>query len=103
MQNFPSGHGAPMRDELRKTKRPNGRGLALGVAAPVMEHHPKKKEKQYEHSRSSVQRVTLVSTQPSDAVIARIDAQIGHPDLAAFRKAFSAARMELKWKSSSIR
>ena len=37
-----------------------------------------------------VQRVTLVSTQPFDTVIARIDAQIAHPDMAAFRKAFSA-------------
>ena len=39
-----------------------------------------------------VQRVTLVSTQPFDTVIARIDAQIGHPEMAAFRKAFSAAQ-----------
>ena len=38
-----------------------------------------------------VQRVTLLSSQPFDAVISRIDAQIGHPDMAAFRKALSAA------------
>ena len=41
-----------------------------------------------------VQRVTLVSTEPFDTVIARIDAQIGHPDMVAFRKAFSAAQNE---------
>ena len=39
-----------------------------------------------------VQRVTLVSTQPFDAVIDRIDAQIGHPDMAAFRNTLSAAQ-----------
>lgn len=41
-----------------------------------------------------VQRVTLVSTQPFDTVIARIDAQVGHPDMIAFRKTFSAAQNE---------
>src|SRR4051812_38710043 len=39
-----------------------------------------------------VQRVTLVSTQPFDKVIARIYAQIGHPDMDEFRKSFSAAQ-----------
>jgi uncharacterized protein (DUF302 family) len=39
-----------------------------------------------------VQRVSVVSTQPFDQVVARIDEQIGHPDMAAFRKSFSAAR-----------
>ena len=41
-----------------------------------------------------VQRVTLVSTEPFDTVVARIDAQTGHPDMAAFRKTFSAAQNE---------
>ena len=41
-----------------------------------------------------VQRVTLVSNEHFDTVIARIDAQIGHPDMAAFRKTFSAAQNE---------
>jgi uncharacterized protein (DUF302 family) len=41
-----------------------------------------------------VQRVTLVSTEPFDTVIARIDSQISHPDMAAFRKNFSAAQNE---------
>jgi uncharacterized protein (DUF302 family) len=41
-----------------------------------------------------VQRVTLVSTEPFDTVVARIDAQTGHPDMAAFRKMFSAAQNE---------
>jgi uncharacterized protein (DUF302 family) len=41
-----------------------------------------------------VQRVSVVSTQPFDQVVARIDEQIGHPDMAAFRKSFAAARNE---------
>jgi uncharacterized protein (DUF302 family) len=41
-----------------------------------------------------VQRVNIVSTEPFDTVVARIDAQIGHPDMAAFRKSFSAAQNE---------
>ena len=41
-----------------------------------------------------VQRVNIVTTEPFDRVVARIDAQIGHPDMAAFSKSFSAARNE---------
>jgi hypothetical protein len=39
-----------------------------------------------------VQRVNIVTTEPFDTVAARIDAQIGHPDMAAFRKSLSAAQ-----------
>jgi uncharacterized protein (DUF302 family) len=41
-----------------------------------------------------VQRVSVVSTQSFDQVVARIDEQIGHPEMGAFRKSFSAARNE---------
>jgi uncharacterized protein (DUF302 family) len=41
-----------------------------------------------------VQRVNLVTTEPFDTVVARIDAEIGHPDMAAFRKSLSAAQNE---------
>jgi uncharacterized protein (DUF302 family) len=41
-----------------------------------------------------VQRVSVVTTQPFDTVVARIDEQIGHPDMAAFRKSLSAAQNE---------
>jgi uncharacterized protein (DUF302 family) len=41
-----------------------------------------------------VQRVSVVTAQPFEVVVARIDAQIGHPDMAAFRKSFSAAKNE---------
>ncbi len=41
-----------------------------------------------------VQRVHIVTTEPFDTVIARIDAQIGHPNVAAFFKALSAAQDE---------
>jgi uncharacterized protein (DUF302 family) len=41
-----------------------------------------------------VERLNIVSTEPFDTVVARIDAQIGHPDRAAFDKSFSAAKNE---------
>ena len=41
-----------------------------------------------------VQRVNLVTTEPFDTVVTRIDALIGHPDMTAFRKSLSAAQNE---------
>lgn len=41
-----------------------------------------------------VQRVNIVTTESFDTVVARIDAHIGHPDMAAFRKSLSAAQNE---------
>ncbi len=41
-----------------------------------------------------VQRVSVDSAEPFDRVVARLDEQIGHPDMAAFRKSFSAAKNE---------
>src|ERR1700723_240379 len=41
-----------------------------------------------------VQRVNIVTTEPFDTVVARIDAQIGHPDMATFHKNLSAAQNE---------
>ena len=41
-----------------------------------------------------VQRLNIVTSEPFDAVVARIDAEIGHPDMAAFRKSLSAAQNE---------
>ena len=41
-----------------------------------------------------VQRLNVVTTEPFDTVVARIDAQIGHPDMTAFRKSLSAAKNE---------
>ena len=41
-----------------------------------------------------VQRVNIVTTEPFDTVVARIDAQIGHPDMAEFQKNLSAAQNE---------
>jgi uncharacterized protein (DUF302 family) len=46
-----------------------------------------------------VQRLTLVSSEPFETVVARIDSQIGHPDMAAFREKFSAAQNEAEMKS----
>jgi ABC-type taurine transport system substrate-binding protein len=45
-----------------------------------------------------IQRVSIVSTESFDTVIARIDAAIGHPDMVAFRKSFSAAQNEAEMK-----
>jgi uncharacterized protein (DUF302 family) len=41
-----------------------------------------------------VQRVNIVTTEPFDTVVSRIDAQIGHPDMTAFHKSLSAAQNE---------
>jgi hypothetical protein len=49
-----------------------------------------------------VQRVSIATTEPSDTVVARIDAAIGHPDMVAFRKSFSAAQNEAE-KGKSCR
>ena len=46
-----------------------------------------------------VQRVNIVTTEPFDTVVARIDAQIGHPDMAAFRKSLSAAQNEAEMEN----
>jgi uncharacterized protein (DUF302 family) len=70
-------------------------GLALGLAtcAGMPGQTTTKGEAKHMSIREvQVQRVSVVSTQPFDQVVARIDEQIGHPDMAAFRKSFSAAR-----------
>jgi uncharacterized protein (DUF302 family) len=73
-------------------------GLALGSATCVgvsgQTTTTKGKAKHMSIREIQVQRVTLVSTEPFDMVIASIDAQIGHPDMGAFRKTFSAAQNE---------
>jgi uncharacterized protein (DUF302 family) len=73
-------------------------GIALGLATCVgmsgQTTTTKGEAKQMSVREVQVQRVTLVSTKPFETVIARIDAQIGHPDMAAFRKNFSAAQNE---------
>jgi uncharacterized protein (DUF302 family) len=73
-------------------------GIALGLAACVgmsgQTTATKGEAKQMSVREVQVQRVTLVSTEPFETVIARIDEQIGHPDMAAFRKKFSAAQNE---------
>lgn len=73
-------------------------GIALGLATCVgmsgQTTTTKGEAKQMSVREVQVQRVTLVSTEPFETVIARIDAQIGHPDMAAFRKNFSAAQNE---------
>ncbi len=45
-----------------------------------------------------VQRVTVISSDPFDTVVARMDAQIGHPDMVTFRKNLLAAHNEAEMK-----
>lgn len=45
-----------------------------------------------------VQRVSIITTEPFDTVIARIDAAIGHPNMAVFLKSFSAAKNEAEMR-----
>jgi len=69
--------------------------LALGLSMRVGVLRQTKAEGEMKHMSIRevlVQRVTRVSARPFDEVLARIDAQIGHPDMAAFRKAFSNAQ-----------
>ena len=40
----------------------------------------------------NVQRLNFISTEPFDIVVARINAAIGHPDMAAFNKNLAAAK-----------
>jgi uncharacterized protein (DUF302 family) len=42
----------------------------------------------------NVERVSFFATASFDTVVARIDAEIGHPDMAAFQKSLSAAENE---------
>jgi uncharacterized protein (DUF302 family) len=74
-------------------------GIALGLATCIGMSSQTAATTKGEATRMSiqevhVQRVNLVTTEPFDTVVARIDAQIGHPDMAAFRKSLSAAQNE---------
>jgi uncharacterized protein (DUF302 family) len=78
---------------------PTVSGIALGLAtcigmsgqtAPTTKGEATHMSIQEVH----VQRVNIVTTEPFDTVVARIDAQIGHPQMAAFRKSLSAAQNE---------
>ncbi|WP_211256213.1 DUF302 domain-containing protein [Edaphobacter aggregans] len=74
-------------------------GLALGLAACVGMSAQTATTTTGEAAHMSiqevhVQRVSIITTEPFDTVVARIDAAIGHPDMAAFRKSLSAAQNE---------
>jgi uncharacterized protein (DUF302 family) len=46
-----------------------------------------------------VQRVSIIATESFDTVVARIDAAIGHPNMAVFGKSFSAAQTEAEMRA----
>ena len=74
-------------------------GIALGLAGCVgmSNQAPPTTKGEAPHmsiQEVNVQRVNIVSTEPFDTVVARIDAEVGHPDMAAFRKSLSAAQNE---------
>jgi hypothetical protein len=74
-------------------------GLALGLATCVGMSDQTAPTTKAEATHMGIQevhiqRVNIVTAEPFDTVVARIDAQIGHPDMAAFRKSLSAAQNE---------
>jgi uncharacterized protein (DUF302 family) len=74
-------------------------GLALGLAtcAGMSDQTAPTTKAEATHmsiQEVRVQRVNIVTTEPFDTVVARIDAQIGHPDMAAFSKRLSSAQNE---------
>jgi uncharacterized protein (DUF302 family) len=72
-------------------------GLALGLATCVEMSAQTATTGEATHmsiQEVQVQRVSIVTTKPFDTVVARIDAAIGHPDMGAFSKSFSAAQNE---------
>jgi uncharacterized protein (DUF302 family) len=77
-------------------------GLALGLATCVeMSAQTATTTGEAAHmsiQEVQVQRVSIVTAKPFDTVVARIDAAIGHPDMDAFRKSFSAAQNEAEMK-----
>ena len=78
--------------QFRVISRP---ALGLATCAAMSGQTATKGEVKHMSIREvQVQRMSVGTTQPFDTVVARIDAQIGHPDMAAFRKSFSAAKNE---------
>jgi uncharacterized protein (DUF302 family) len=75
-------------------------GVALGLAMCVgLTAQTTRGAKHMSVREIQVQRVTLISSEPFDEVVARIDAQIGHTDLVEFRRKLSVARNEAEMKS----
>lgn len=70
-------------------------GLATGVGMSAQTATTTKGEATHMSIQEvQVQRVSIVTTEPFDTVVDRIDAAIGHPDMVAFRKSFSSAQNE---------
>jgi uncharacterized protein (DUF302 family) len=75
-------------------------GVALGLAMCVgLTAQTTRGAKHMSVREIQVQRVSLISSEPFDEVVARIDAQIGHTDLVEFRRKLSVARNEAEMKS----
>jgi uncharacterized protein (DUF302 family) len=79
-------------------------GIALGLSTCVGmsdQTAPTTKEEATHMSIQEVhvQRVNIVTTELFDTVVARIDAQIGHPEMAAFRQSLSAAQNEAEMEN----
>jgi hypothetical protein len=71
--------------------------VALGLTACIgmsAQTATTKKEPHISIREVHVRRVNIVTTESFDTVVARIDAAIGHPDIAAFRKEIAAADNE---------
>jgi uncharacterized protein (DUF302 family) len=76
-----------------------GIALTLAVSTMVAAQTQKGGPSQMKIQEVKIQRVSIVTSMPFDTVIERIDAQIGHPDMAAFRRSLDGARNEAEMKN----
>jgi uncharacterized protein (DUF302 family) len=75
-------------------------GVALGLAMCVgLAAQTTRGAKHMSVREIQVQRITVISSDPFDEIVARIDAQIGHTDSLEFHKKLSAARNEAEMKN----
>ena len=54
----------------------------------------------HDHERIEMERFSLISSKPFQAVLAALKAAVGHPDMAEFAKATKGARLSVNWKMS---
>jgi hypothetical protein len=78
-------------------------GVALGLAMCVgLAAQTTRGAKHMSVREIQVQRVTVISSEAFDEIVARVEAQIGHTDLVEFHRKLSAARNEAEMKNVAI-
>lgn len=73
---------------------------ALLVAAPSIKASGGEGPRKMATRSIYVQRVSVISSRPFAEVVAAVEARVGHPDMAAFRKAVTAAQDEAQLKKA---